>query len=240
MGIYSQIIGEALALALLCVGAGVFAKDRVQWKWALAAIGLLLGQKFLLYLTMDLGPEIVGGRYNWEGKLAAVAFLLAVGFLVFRDDRKEWGWTLRQDGPAPRAGLIAAGCIAVATALFVGLYFPGTKSEPMADWMYQLTMPSLHEELFYRGLLLFLLMKAFPPGAKILGAPMGWAAVIVTAQFYLAHVLLVTPGWQVSVNWADFLSLILGGLWVYVRVATGSLLFPVLLHSLSNTVGYLF
>lgn len=30
MGIYSQIIGEALALVLLCVGAGVFAKDRVQ------------------------------------------------------------------------------------------------------------------------------------------------------------------------------------------------------------------
>lgn len=239
MGVYNQIIGEALALALLCAVAGMFARDRVQWKWILGAVGLLLGQKFLLFLAMQLGPDVIGGRYNWEGKIVALGFLLAVGFMVFRDDRKEWGWSLEQDGPAPRAGLIAAACIAVATVLFMGLYFPGTKSEPMADWMYQLTMPSLQEELFYRGLLLFMLMRAFPSRSKLLGVPMGWAAAIVTVQFYLAHVLQVTPDWQVAVNWADFLSLIMGGLWVYVRLATGSLLFPILLHSLSNTVGYL-
>lgn len=240
MGIYNQVIGETVVLAAICLVVALILRGKVSWRWMIGAIALYAVHKVVLFLGVaGVYPDLVAGRYNWEGKLAGIAFVLIAGLVLFRGDVRAWGLTLSQSGPAPRAGILAAVLIAVANALFVYLYFPGVKSEPLADWAYQLTMPSLDEEVLYRGLMLAMLERAFRPTLRILGAPLGFAALIVTLQFYVTHALHVGADGSVLFVWGEVLPLIYGTLWIYVRAATGSLLLPIVLHSWANTAGYL-
>ncbi|MFY0636934.1 type II CAAX prenyl endopeptidase Rce1 family protein [Maricaulis maris] len=240
MGIYNTVIVESIVLLGLCLVAAILLRGRVHWGWLGGAIALYAVHKFLLFLGVaGLYPDILPGRYNWEGKIAGTVLVLVAGLMLFRGDRAAFGLTLAQSGPAPRTGFAVAAFTAIATALFMWLYWPGVKSEPLAEWTYQLTMPSLDEELLYRGVLLLMLERAFRPTVNILGAPLGFAALIVTAQFYVTHALGVGPDWSISFVWGEIVPLIYAALWIHVRVATGSLLLPILLHSWANTAGYL-
>jgi membrane protease YdiL (CAAX protease family) len=240
LGLYHQVIGETLVLAAICLVVAVILRGKVSWRWMIGAIALYAVHKVVLFLGVaGVYPDLVAGRYNWEGKLAGTAFVLIAGLVLFRGDVRAWGLTLSQSGPAPRAGILAAVLIAVANALFVSLYFPGVKSEPTVDWLYQLILPSLDEEFLYRGVMLLMLERAFKPTVRILGAPLGWAALVVTLQFYVTHALAVGADGSIAFVWGEVLPLIYGALWIYVRKATGSLLLPILLHSWANTAGYL-
>lgn len=235
----NTVIAETGVLAVLCLLAALWVRHRVRWSWMLGAIALYAAHKTLVFLPIIFsGPDLIPGRYNWEGKVFGIAFLLIAGGLVFRGHMKSWGLTLSQKGPAPVAGLCVAALTAMATAAYMFLYFPGVKSEPFIDWAYQLTMPSLDEEFLYRGVMLVMLERAFAPAIKIAGAPLGFAALITTLQFYVTHAMGVGADWSITIVWGEILPLITGALWVYVRAATGSVLLPVLLHSWLNTADY--
>ncbi|MCR9129130.1 MAG: CPBP family glutamic-type intramembrane protease [Alphaproteobacteria bacterium] len=236
----NTVIAETLVLAGMCLIAALLLRGRVSWGWMLGAIGLYAVHKVAVFLPiMGLVPDLTPGRYNWEGKLLGVILVLLVGWLVFRGDLRSWGLTLSQRGPAPAAGFIVAGLTALAMAAFMYLYFPGVKSEPALDVAYQMTMPSLDEEFLYRGVMLVMLERAFRPTFRLFGAPLGFAALITTLQFYATHAMGVGADWTLTMAWFDIVSLITGALYVYVRAATGSLLLPILLHSWFNCAGYL-
>jgi membrane protease YdiL (CAAX protease family) len=240
MGAYNTVIVETAVLTGLCLIAALILRGRVSWLWMLGAIALYACHKAVLFLgVVGLTPDLVPGRYNWEGKILGAIGLLIAGWIIFRGDMKAWGFTWSQNGPAPIAGISVAVATALATAAFMYLYFPGVKTEPLADWAYQLTMPSLDEEFLYRGVMLVMLERAFRPSFKLLGAPLGFAALITTLIFYVTHAMGVSPDWSITMVWGEIVPLITGALFVYVRIATGSLVLPVLLHSWFNTAGYL-
>lgn len=91
----------------------------------------------------------------------------------------------------------------------------------------QLVVVALPEELFFRGLLLHLLEKAFPPRWRVLGGGIGWALVLSAAMFALIH--LPRDGDPRSL--ATFFPGLLFG---WMRSATGSILAPALAHAASN------
>jgi len=236
----NTVIAETGVLAVMCLLAALLVRLRVKWSWMLGAIALYAVHKALVFLPIVFStPDLIPGRYNWEGKILGIAFLLVAGALVFRGHMKSCGLTLSQKGPAPVAGVTVAALTAIATAAYIFWYFPGVKSEPISDWAYQLTMPSLDEEFLYRGVMLVLLERAFSPTIRIAGAPLGFAALITTLQFYITHAMGVGADWSITMVWGDILPLITGALWVYVRAATGSVLLPVLLHSWLNTADYI-
>ncbi|MCA0131711.1 CPBP family intramembrane metalloprotease [Winogradskyella sp. D23] len=61
----------------------------------------------------------------------------------------------------------------------------------------------------------------------------------MTVMFYLSHVVHVDPDWNTVIVWGDFLPGLYGLLFMYIRLATGSLLLPIILHGWINVVGYL-
>lgn len=91
----------------------------------------------------------------------------------------------------------------------------------------QLVVVALPEELFFRGMLLTLLQRRFPPRRTWFGVGVGWALVLSAAAFALVH--LPKEGDPRAL--ATFFPGLLFG---FLRLRTGSLLAPILTHAGSN------
>jgi membrane protease YdiL (CAAX protease family) len=91
----------------------------------------------------------------------------------------------------------------------------------------QLIVVALPEELFFRGFLLGLLEKRFPPKRRIFGGGVGIALVLSALAFAVIH--LPKDGDPRAL--ATFFPALLFG---WMRSATGSILGPTVLHGASN------
>lgn len=91
----------------------------------------------------------------------------------------------------------------------------------------QLVVVALPEELFFRGLLLGLLERRFPPARRVAGGGIGLALVLSSLAFAAIH--LPKDGDPRAL--ATFFPGLLFG---WMRSATGSILAPTLTHAASN------
>ena len=203
----------------------------MRWLWFGGALALMVAYDVLLtrgygHIPLDFGAS----DWNWEGKALAVLLSLAVAAWL---GLRRSGVTLRQ-GRKGLPGALVLSALLVALFLGLALYFPG---EPVdADTLaFQLTMPGLDEELFYRGVLLVMLNEAFGRPIRVLGAPMGWGALVSCVAFGLTHALGYADGFSF-----DALTMALTGgpalLLVWIREKTGSVVLPILLHNFANSI----
>ena len=221
-------IGATVALLLLAGGAiGLLDRRNVSPRWLMAAAGLVLLNDTLLTRFYGRLPDLIPGQWNWEGKLLALAASLAVAAVL---GWRRCGVTWRQaDLKAP---LIVAGLYAL---LFVGLALAFPNEPASAETMaFQLSMPGLEEELFYRGVLLLVLDRAFAGRVRFLGVDWGWGAVLSCMLFGLAHAFSVSSS---GVSFEPLYFALTAGpsfIAVWVRLRTGSILLPVLMHNVGN------
>ena len=228
------MLGWVGAVALGGLAAAGLIKGRVRWGWLIAA--LLLMAVYDAVLTRGYGhvPLLFGSSsWNWEGKALAVLLSLVVASLPVIGWRRT-GLTLKQDRRGLPGALMLSGLLA---ALFLGLalYFPGQGFD-LGSLAFQLTMPGLDEEIFYRGVLLLMLNEAFGKPVRILGAWMGWGAVLSSLAFGLTHALGYSGG---GFTFEPLLMASTGGaalLLVWLREKTGSVLLPILLHNYGNAI----
>jgi membrane protease YdiL (CAAX protease family) len=108
-----------------------------------------------------------------------------------------------------------------------GLHAPTLSWDLLEFCAVQLVVVALPEELFFRGMLLHLLEKRFPPKRRILGGGVGWALVLSAAAFALVH--LPRDGDPRAL--ATFFPGLLFG---WMRSATGSIFASTLTHGSSN------
>lgn len=225
------VCGIILAASLV---VALFQRGRVAWGWLAAALALVVVHDALLtdgwgLLTL---PNL-GENWNWTGKVLALLAMLAVAAHPALGFRKS-GVTLKQDPRGlPGALVVSALLVLVFGGLAVAFGGEGGSAE---DFAFQLTMPGLEEELFYRGVLLLMLNEAFGRPLRLFGAPMGWAAVVTSLAFGLDHAF----GYGADGFSFDPLTLALTGgpalILVWLREKTGSLLLPVVLHNFANTI----
>jgi hypothetical protein len=230
------LIGLAGTLGiLLTLGAALGLADRRNFSaaWLLVAALLVTINDALLTLGYGWLPDLVGGTWNWQGKLMALTTSMAVAALPAFGLRQV-GVTLSHAAGSLRAAapMAAAYC---AFFVLIALLFP---AEPASaeDLAFQLTMPGLEEELFYRGVLLFALDQAFRGRRRLLGVDWGWGAVLSCLLFGLTHAFSHSDGAfsfdPVTMALTAMPSLIA----VWIRLRTGSLLLPVLLHNFGNSL----
>lgn len=228
-------LGGTIVLLLLVGGAvGLLDRRRFAARWLLVAAGLVAINDALLTRGYGVLPDLVlPTDWNWQGKLLALAATLTIAALPAFGWRRV-GLTLAQDPGSLRAAVPVA---LAYCALFVMLALLFPNDAPSGETIaFQLTMPGLEEEPFYRGILLFALDRAFAGRVRWLGVDWGWGAVLSCALFGLAHAF----GFSNGAFTFDALTMALTALpaliAVWLKLRTGSLLLPVLLHNFGNAV----
>jgi uncharacterized protein len=177
--------------------------------------------------------RLVGGEWNWSGKiyslLLSVAVVLALGIR-----REAIGLTLSQRNLG--TSLVAL-LLFIAWGVSLGLVFK--PSAPSVETLaFQALMPGISEELVYRGIAPALLLGLMGGTRASPGIP--WAVVWITAVvFGIWHGLGYSDGafsFDTMSALFPFIGSIAGG---WLRFHSGSLLFPILAHSLANVAFHL-
>jgi membrane protease YdiL (CAAX protease family) len=233
------IVAIGAVVGLLLVGGGVIGlvdRRNFHWRWLLVAAGLVLVDDALLTRVYGLVPDVLGGAWNWQGKLLALAATLAIAALPAFGWRRV-GLTLAQE----KKGRTATYVVAVLLCLVFAWLALMQPTDPLDGETlgFQLTMPGLEEEAYYRGTLLLALDMAFRGRVRFLGADWGWSAILSCALFGLGHGFGYSGG-AFSFDWMTFA--LTGGpalILVWMRARTGSLVLPVLLHNFANSIGLL-
>jgi membrane protease YdiL (CAAX protease family) len=227
-------LGGALLLLLL-VGCLIGLIDRrlFSLRWLLVAAVLVAINDALLTRAYGLLPNVIGGEWNWQGKLLALGATLAIAALPAFQWRRV-GLTLRQKPGSLRSALPVA-AVYCGFFLALALAFPNgpTTNEEVG---FQLTMPGLEEEPFYRGILLFALDRAFTGRIRLLGVEWGWGASLSSMMFGLAHAFGYSDGAFSFDAMTMALTAVPALLAVWIRLKTGSLLLPILMHNFGNAI----
>lgn len=228
-------IAGVVAILLLAGGAlGILRRREFSVGWLLVAAALVLVNDALLTNGYGLIPNLLpDSGWNWQGKaLALVATLLIASLPVFGWRRS--GLTLAQAAGSLKASIPV---VLLYIAFFTGIawLFP-TEPASAETIAFQLTMPGLEEEPFYRGVLLFALDRAFQGRKQLLGVEWGWGAVLSCVVFGLAHAFGFSDGQfsfdPLTMALTAVPSLI--GVWLVLR--TRSVLLPVVLHNFGNAI----
>jgi len=231
-------LGATLSLLLLVGGAiGLLDRKHFSPRWLLVAALLVAVNDALLTRFYGVLPNLfAGASWNWQGKALALAATLAIAALPAFGWRRI-GLTLEQ---APGSLRAAVPVLALYCAFFlaIALAFPDgpAKAEDVA---FQLTMPGLEEEIFYRGLLLFALDRAFTARVRFLGVDWGWGAVLSCALFGMVHAFGFSNGQFALDPMVMALTMFPSFIAVWLRLRTGSLLLPVLAHNFGNSISLL-
>ena len=231
----SGLVGLGGTLALLLVsGTVVGYLDRPPFalRWLLIAVLVVAVNDVLLTSAYGSLPDVIGGAWNWQGKLLALASTLAIaGSTAFGFHRV--GLTVAQAPGSLKAALPVA---ALYGAFFVviAVVFPGGRSSS-EEVAFQLTMPGLEEEPFYRGILLFALDQAFIGRKRLLGVEWSWGAVLSCFLFGMAHAFGFSHGSFSFDPMMMALTAIPSFMAVWLRLRTGSLLLPIVLHNFGNS-----
>jgi membrane protease YdiL (CAAX protease family) len=235
-GMNEAILTGVNALGLLIVGSLLGFADRKNFRplWLVAAAALFAVNDAALLKLYGLVPDVIGGDWNWLGKAMALIVTLAVA------SHPAFGWkrsglTLRQNKEGlPSALIVSAALVALFTWLALSSDDGSATTEAMA---FQLTMPGLEEEPFFRGVFLLALNEALRGRIRALGIEWGWGAFLSSTMFGLAHAF----GFDGDAFSFDLMTFLMTGvpalILVWLRERTGSLLLPILLHNFGNSIG---
>jgi len=218
-------------LLLLLVGGmiGILDRERCAPRWLLISVLLVAINDALLTRVYGTMPNLLpDSDWNWQGKLLALAATLAIAALPTFGWRRV-GLTLAQSPGSLKAALPV---VALYCAFFVAiaLAFLGDAASG-EDIAFQLTMPGLEEEPFYRGILLYALYRAFTGRVRFLGVDWGWGAVLSCLLFGMAHAFGFSNGHFSFDALTMALTALPSFIAVWLRLRTGSLLLPILMHN---------
>lgn len=231
------VVSIAGVIAMLLVFGGLLGMTRRQLfapKWLIVAAGLVILNDFMLTRAYGLAPHLLPpSDWNWQGKIMALATTLAIASLP------TFGWqqsglTLKQaEGSLARTVpvVIIYGLFFIALAHFIP-----SEAASRETVAFQLTMPGLEEEPFYRGVLLLALDRAFLGRVRFLGVDWGWGAVLSCLLFGLAHAFGYSNGSFSFDSMTMALTALPSLIAVWLRLRTGSVLLPVLLHNFGNSI----
>lgn len=235
-----RILDTIVMSLVLVVALFVVKQDRRPWFAFLFLVVYLVARIAVLLplpQVLDFHPD--GLVHNWIGHLLQIAWVLV--FLWIGPLRAEdIGLTLKQrSGTILPAVVGTIGVIAFKGGLPVLLGGGPSNGLSAETLLFQITMPPLAQELLHSGLLLSLMIIALG-GIKV-DQEFDWTLVIVLAVLVNAFShgikfgLQYDPGLQFNIM--VFMTPFIGKLvYAWLRLSTGSLLFPVLAYSLSNLV----
>jgi hypothetical protein len=103
--------------------------------------------------------------------------------------------------------------------------------------LFQATLPGIAEELVYRGILLTILNKIFPPRWILFKAKYGWGAILTSLLFGLVHGFYVDAAWSVHFITITIIRVAIDGFFLaLVKERTRSIVPPIIIHNVLNLI----
>ena len=223
----------------------VLASPALFWKqtcgWVAVLMVVLLCDMMAFGMDPDFQRVVFPGNtlyYNWgyKGLSLVLNLIIAIILIASREFRsRELGLSFLQ---APGTGRVLLTVVLPFLVLLVVLpaMYQGAMDHTLEALLFQATMPGLTEELTFRGIYLALFDRMFAARFRVFGAELGYGAIATSLAFGLVHA--VPSDWYFGhVNYILGIKTALFGLFmVWVRCRSRSLVLPVMLHNLCNTV----
>ena len=131
---------------------------------------------------------------------------------------------------------IASYDLYIASGFIIGLLTDSGFRISAEYFLFELSMPGLDEEIFYRGIGLALMNRAFGKSRGLFGAKIGWGLIIISVLFGLVHGVYLTEQMKLKIDlFSGLLTTFSGFLLGWLRERSGSLVLPIAAHNLGNT-----
>lgn len=200
--------------------------DVVAVQPRLLAVAALL---FLAYFLVHRAPGLAALddlQFAWQGKMVVIVAMAALVAMWARLSPSAVGLTLPGwSGWWPVLVVTATAVPVAVLATAGGQELPRLTTETI---LFQATMPSVEEELLWRGVLWVLVLQALPQTRRFGGQ--GWALLATTVSFGVPHGLVVDNGLTLDIPVLVFTSL-WGLLLGWIRIRSGSVLPAMVAHS---------
>jgi uncharacterized protein len=209
---------------------GAVKRDKEIFRVSAMTLALVFMQAAVLF-TVSFG-WFKTLQFNWLQKffvfISAIFLCKPLGVTA-----KECGFLLPS---SPKACLFA---LAIGL-VYAGIDFAGIEEHSVPTLeavLFQLSMPGLQEEPFYRGLLLSIWDKQFGRPVKVLGVDFGIGCLVTTSIFTIGHLVMLDDNWTLIVNpnileWINFVVFCLVMCWLRYKFES---VWPcVLAHNFDN------
>ena len=238
MSLFTPLIWILIILPFIILAG--FRSEKVDLKYIFLFILYFLTDSYIQHLSkLYFDLDFLGLKFAWVGKILSLCFALIIIFSVSKKDREEIGFTTKTNSKSQvKSGiLIFLGFLAF-DFLFKMILFPKGGDFDLETFAFQMTMSGLTEELVFRGILFWLLDKAFAPKWSFKGVKFGWGFVIVTILFAEAHGVMLTENYEFKFDIITilYLTIISSFSLGILRKLTGNLVFPILGHNAINTI----
>jgi len=196
---------------------------------------------YVVYMSIENLPrfnstfDIIKGNWNWDGKMYGIILGIVFYFLFRKLFRENDFFTLRQHKENFKSALLGA-VIMVFLSTIVWFIF-GKSDFNYETLAFQISIPGIDEEIFFRGVLLGLLVTALKDKVLFLGNP----SVLLTAiLFGFMHALKIDKNNSIGFDLIYFFQTGLAGyIWGWITIKSRSILLAILSHNFSNFFGTL-
>jgi uncharacterized protein len=148
-----------IALQFLCllpiIGIAYWQTKKIDFK-KIGLFGLLLLLSTLC-LTMPHPAFMNGLNWNWFGKFVSIILGLAYLFFQKKETYPEYGFTTKLFPNSLKPVIIIFVVLAMLDC--ISYFFDGFQGYKVESLLFQATMPGLEEELWFRGIYLYLLNR---------------------------------------------------------------------------------
>jgi membrane protease YdiL (CAAX protease family) len=220
-------------------------------KHVMMALLLVLATYFVGFVAISAlamsSPDFMAAMESkpWVAQpvLAGVTLVVAilVSAVLTRGKLASYGFRLSRPLMIPQAllaGLILGGLLQLGIALIPTeepeLWSPSLLNQVLFYWV----LASISEEAVFRGMFQGYLSAHLKKGFRVFRLTISLPALLAAILFALVHLALITQGATIWYALAIMVSAFLGGLAAgYFRDKSGSLVAPVIVHSLFNISG---
>lgn len=236
----TKIIAENLLQLLIVMPIVLFTlqnKELETLKILIAFVVFFLLNQILLYLPI-IYPELRisnwNSNWNWTGKIYALTGAVFFLLIYRKFPLKDYFLTFKQESKFLKNGAILITCILIIQSVLA--FFTPNIPLNLETLFFQYTMPGIHEEIAYRGIMLGLLSKILKSKNLILN-PSVWVTAIL---FGLAHGFSISDEFNIIFDIQPFfITIIYGLIWGWITIKSGSILLALISHSLGNGTGNL-
>lgn len=179
--------------------------------------------------------DIIKSSWNWDGKIYGIALGVIFYFLFRKLFEENDFFTLKQHKENFKPALAGATVMVILSTIIWAIL--GKSDFDFETLAFQISIPGIDEEIFFRGLFLGLLSSALKEKVSFLGNP----SVLLTATLFgFMHALKIDRNNSIGFDSIYFLQTGLAGyIWGWITIKSRSILLAILSHNFSNFFGTL-